>query len=337
MAKQVSLIIPCYNEHKTIAGLLEAIRLNSFDPSQVEVIIADGMSTDGTREEILAYAATHPGMTIRLIDNPRRIIPAALNAAITAAEGEVVIRLDAHSAPRPDYIERCHAVLEEIDAANVGGVWEIQPGADTWTARGIAVAASHPLGAGDARYRISGEPGPVETVPFGAFRRQWLEKVGLFNEELLTNEDYEYNVRIRKEGGVIWFDPSIRSIYLARPDLRSLTRQYWRYGFWKVRMLRKYPQTLRWRQALPPIFVFSAVVLTILALPLPFARFLLGVQLGAYMLITTFVGLLESIRREDMGLVIAFPLSIWTMHFSWGSGFLWSLINPPPEERHGAE
>ncbi|MCJ7824174.1 MAG: glycosyltransferase family 2 protein [Anaerolineales bacterium] len=336
MASRVTIIVPCYNEKRTITDLFDAIRLQNYHQSNLEIVVADGMSDDGTRDAIRDYASQHPEMTIRLIDNPQRIIPAALNKAIEAAKGNVIIRLDAHSAPRPDYVERCLTVLEETGAANVGGMWEIQPGAETWTARAIALAASHPLGAGDARYRISGEPGPVDTVPFGAFRREWLERVGPFNEELLTNEDYEYNVRICKAGGVVWIDPSIRSIYFARPDLRSLARQYWRYGFWKVRMLRLYPGTLRWRQALPPIFVLSTVILTALAFPFPLARLLLAVQLGAYLLVTTFVGLLESIRRKDMRLSIGFPLAVWTMHSSWGAGFLWSVIKDAMGGRHGS-
>lgn len=326
MAKRISFIIPCYNEQASIGLLLEAIRLQIYPQDKIEVVIADGMSDDGTRNVIGDYASQHPEMNIRLIDNPLRIIPAALNVAIEAAEGNVIIRIDAHSAPRPDYVERCLAVLEETGAANVGGVWEIQPGAGTWMARAIAAAASHPLGAGDARYRISGESGSVETVPFGAFRREWLERIGPFNEELLTNEDYEYNVRIRTAGGVVWFDPSIRSIYFARPDLCSLARQYWRYGFWKVRMLQQYPGTLRWRQALPPIFVLSTVVLAALAFPFPLARLFCSLQLGVYFLTTFTFAFLEGSKRNDLGVAFGFPISIWAMHIAWGSGFLWSLI-----------
>ena len=336
-APRVSLIIPCYNELKTIGSLLQAIRLNSYDQSNLEIVVADVMSTDGTREVIREYSSQHPELNIRLIDNPQRIIPAALNVAIEAARGEVVIRLDAHSAPRSNYIERCLVVLEETGAANVGGVWEIQPGAETWMARAIASAAAHPLGAGDARYRISGEPGPVDTVPFGAFRKDWLTRVGPYNEDLLTNEDYEYNVRIRNAGGLIWFDPSIRSIYFARPDLRSLAHQYWRYGYWKVRMLQRYPETLRWRQALPPIFVLFTAILAVLAFPFLLARLLLAVQLGAYLLIIAFAGILESIRRKDMGLILGFPPAIWTMHFSWGGGFLWSTLKCGLGGRHGSD
>ena len=153
-----------------------------------------------------------------------------------------------------------------------------------------------------------------------------MEKVGPFNEELLTNEDYEYNVRLRKAGGVVWFDPSIRSIYFARPDLRSLARQYWRYGYWKVRMLQLYPGTLRWRQALPPIFVLIAIGLGLLSLIFPLARLFLSIQLGIYFLTTLTFALLEGYKQNDLGIVFGFPISIWTMHIAWGSGFLWSLL-----------
>ena len=337
MAKQISLIIPCYNEKASIGLLLEAIRRQTFQLDEIEVIIADGMSDDGTRDAIRDYASQHPEFNIRLIDNPASIIPAALNLAIEAARGNVIIRLDAHSAPKSAYIERCLAVLEGTGAANAGGVWDIQPGAVTWIAHSIAAAASHPLGAGDARYRISGEPGPVDTVPFGAFRKDWLDKVGPFNEELLTNEDYEYNVRIKNAGGLIWFDPSIRSIYFARPDLRSLAHQYWRYGYWKGRMLQQYPKTLRWRQALPPMFVLATITLAALSSLFPLARLLLAVQLGAYLPVIIFSGILESIRRKDMGLIIGFPPAICTMHFSWGAGFLWSVIKGAPWGGHGSD
>ncbi len=144
---------------------------------------------------------------------------------------------------------------------NVGGVWEIQPGATTWIARSIAVAAAHPLGVGDAMYRLAATASEVDTVPFGSFRRTLIEQIGGYNESLLTNEDYEFNTRIRQANGRVWLDPSIRSVYFARSTFKELVRQYWRYGYWKWRMLRHFPDTVRWRQALPPLFVLSLVCL----------------------------------------------------------------------------
>jgi hypothetical protein len=156
MPLRVSLIIPCYNEASTIGGLLSAIGDQTFPSHDLEVVIADGRSTDGTRRLIEEFAANRPGLRLTLVDNPDRSIPAALNRAIAASQGPVVIRLDAHSVPERSYIERCLGTLERTQAANVGGLWEIKPSRDTWIGRAIAAAGAHPLGAGDARYRTSG-------------------------------------------------------------------------------------------------------------------------------------------------------------------------------------
>jgi len=293
----------------------------------MEVVIADGMSNDGSREIINSFATEYPDLPILLIDNPHRQIPSALNQAIAAAGGDIVVRLDAHSVPEKDYIKRCVQVLEVTGAANVGGAWVIQPGNDGLIARGIAAAAAHPLGAGDARYRIGGNAGEVETVPFGAYRREWIERVGLFNEDLLTNEDYEYNVRLRGAGGLVWFDPSIRITYFARPTLISLAKQYWRYGYWKARMLMQYPETLRWRQAIPLLFVLTLILLAFLSIIFPLTKRLLSFLLGAYLLTTVVFGTIQGFKQRDFGVALGFPVSLWIMHFTWGLGFLASSIH----------
>lgn len=318
---KVSIIVPCYDEARTIGGLLEAIAAQTAAPASLEVIIADGGSTDGTREAIQTFAESHPDLRSTIVDNPARTIPAALNLAIAHARGEVVMRLDAHSAPRPDYVQCCLETLARTQAANAGGLWEIRPGADTWVARGIAAAAAHPLGAGDARYRIDGPEGSVDTVPFGAFSRGWLERVGPFNEGLLTNEDYEYNVRIRRAGGVVWFNPAIRASYLARSTLGGLARQYARYGYWKARMLLGYPTSLRWRQALPPLFVLASSVLAAGALFSPLAGLALALGWGVYLAALMVSAVLESVQRRQPGLLVSFPLAVATIHLAWGGAF----------------
>ena len=262
---RVSVIVPCYNEQATIQLLLEAVYTQTYPREDIEVIIADGMSNDQTRERIAAYQARHPDLMVIVVDNPKQVIPAGLNCALQASRGEIIIRLDAHCMPQPDYIVNCLSALEQRKGDNVGGVWEIQPGGSDWRARAIAIAAAHPLGVGDATYRYTDTPQPVDTVPFGAYRRSLVDRIGFYDEGLLTNEDYELNVRIRHSGGVIWLDPAIRSIYFARSTFGGLIRQYARYGFWKARMLRRYPGTLRWRQALPPAFVASLVIGLLLA------------------------------------------------------------------------
>lgn len=322
----VSIIVPCYNEQSTIQLLLAALYAQTFPRNQMEVVIADGMSTDRTREQIEAFVQEHPGLEVRVVENVHRTIPAALNCAIRAAQGEYLVRLDGHSMPRPDYVAACVRALEECSGENVGGAWEIRPRGSGWQARSIAAAAAHPLGVGDARYRIGGKAQAVETVPFGAFRRMTVERVGFFDEALLSNEDYEFNTRIRKAGGTIWFDPAIRSTYFAAATLAALARQYWRYGFWKARMLRRYPDTVRWRQALPPLFVLSLIVLAVLAIPLPLARWLLVLALALYALVLGAIGVQVALKKRDGALLIGVPLAVATMHLAWGSAFLWSWL-----------
>ncbi len=322
----LSIVIPCFNEQANIQKLLEAFYAQTFPRTDIEMVIADGMSTDGTRKKITTFMEAHPDFQIGLVDNPAKSIPSALNAALKHAHGDIIVRFDAHSLPYPNYLERCVADLEFGLGDNVGGVWEIQPGTQTWIAQSIAMAASHPLGVGDALYRHTDKAAEVDTVPFGAFKREILALIGFFDETLLSNEDYEFNARIRKSGGKIWLDPSIRSIYFARPTLVSLARQYTRYGFWKWRMLRRYPQTIRWRQGLPPLFVLSLLGGSILAILLPGFWILLALELIIYGCILAGTGISIAIYQKRGFLAVGVPLAISTMHIAWGGGFLWSMI-----------
>lgn len=333
MTKSVSIIVPCYNEQTTIHLLLDAIYQQTYPIASVEVVIADGGSTDDTRTVIWEWQSLHPEMIVKLVENPKRNIPAALNAAILASNGEIIIRLDAHSEPQRDYVARSVAALEEDLGQNVGGAWDIRPGSEQWIARSIAKAAAHPIGVGDARYRHSDQPGIVDTVPFGAFYRPLLDQVGMFDETLLTNEDYEFNTRIRQGGGNIWFDPQIRSFYYARASLKALAQQYWRYGYWKWHMLRRYPETIRWRQALPPLFVIGLIVLTILALFLSPVRWILLAVVALYFGVLLATGLQQAIKEKDFPLILGFPLAVATMHLTWGAGFLWGMLHPQKQNR----
>jgi GT2 family glycosyltransferase len=153
-----------------------------------------------------------------------------------------------------------------------------------------------------------------------------IEQIGFFDESLLSNEDYEFNARVRKSGGKVWLDPAIRSIYFARSTLLELVRQYWRYGYWKWRMLRRYPDTLRWRQALPPLFVLSLLGFGLLSIFYPFARILLATELLLYFSIMILTGFYTAVQQRNAYLIPGLPLAIAAMHLSWGSGFLWSIL-----------
>jgi glycosyltransferase involved in cell wall biosynthesis len=324
---RVSIIVPCYNEQATIHLLLEAVYRQSYPRPAMEVLISDGLSSDETRARIAGFGNSHPDLVLRVIDNPARNIPAALNRAIAAARGEILLRLDAHSAPEPDYVARSVAALQAGKGDNVGGVWRIRPGAKTWAARAIAEAAAHPLGVGDALYRYATAAAEVDTVPFGAYRRTLVERIGAYDETLLTNEDYEFNLRVRRSGGRVWLDPAIRSVYYARAGFRDLARQYWRYGYWKARMLRRYPNAIRWRQALPPAFVFSLAVLGLTGLWSPAAAFLFVIELEVYALVLIIAGAFSALKRRDWAMLPGVPLAIATMHLAWGSAFLWSTVS----------
>lgn len=328
-APSISVIVPCFNESATIRNLLEALWLQTVGTDDLEVIVADGGSTDGTRQVIREYGNAHSELRVHILDNTRRTIPAALNLAIAASSGEVLVRLDAHSEPARDYIERCLETLDRTGAANVGGRWEIKPSRDTWIARSIAAAAAHRLGAGGASYRVGGEEGPADTVPFGCFQRRWVERIGRFNEKLMTNEDYEFNYRIRMAGGVVWFNPRIRSVYYARPTISDLIRQYARYGYWKAQMVRMYPGSIRPRQALPPLFALSLVVLGVLSFLWPFLRILLAVESIGYIALLSISAFIQAYSRRDLPLLVGFATATMLMHLSWGWSFLWGILKPP--------
>jgi len=325
----VSIIIPCYNEEKTIAKLLSGLYMQTYPVNMMEIIIADGLSTDQTRNEINKFSDDHPNTSIIVIDNPVKTIPTGLNLAISAAKGEFIIRLDAHSIPANDYIEKCVRALENNFGNNVGGVWLIQPGNDGWIAGSIAAAASSRIGVGNANYRLNSPSGEVDTVPFGAFRKSLLLDMGGFDETLLTNEDYELNTRIRKRGGKIWLDNSIRSTYFSRSSYGKLAEQYWRYGFWKAQMLKRYPETIKLRQALPPLFVIGLFTLLLISLFSSMYVFLLLAVLFSYLLILLISAWFVAVKNHRPAFIIGIPIAIMIMHFCWGSGLIFGLLAKP--------
>lgn len=331
----VSVIVPCYNEEKNIGFLLEALNQQIYPLELIEIIIIDGLSTDQTLEVINDHKEKLNKLHIKVISNPLKNIPSALNIGIRNSSGEVIVRMDAHSIPNPDYIKFCVEDLNNNLGSNVGGRWIIIPGSKSKMGKCISLAASHPFGVGDAKYRYSSEAGYVDTVPYGAFYRNLIDEIGYFNEDLLANEDYEFNVRIRNSGRKIYFDPRIKTQYVARDTISSLSKQYWRYGYWKFRMLRKYPETLRWRQAIPPIYVAGIILLGLIAFFIPIARLLLVSLMTLYVLVL-FIGTLSVLNmKKEQFCFIGIPIAIIVMHFSWGLGFLFSLITGLRNKKHG--
>jgi glycosyltransferase involved in cell wall biosynthesis len=314
---RVSVVIPCFNEARHLPAVLAALEAQMF--RDFEIVLADGGSTDDTVEVAHHWSQSAEALPLRVISNPQRHTPHALNIGISAARGEIIVRLDGHSYPQPDYVAHCLRALEESGAAMVGGALDVQPGAPTALAEAIALAVTSPLGAGDAAYRIgTNSAREVETVPFGCFARALWEKLGGYNETLLTNEDYEFAERVRTSGGRIWLDPRIRCGYVARVTLPELARQYWRYGWWKAQMLRRYPRSLRWRQAVPMIWSGAAVGLLVGAFISAPLVVLCGLGWLAYLgALLTFTARAAQTRwRLWLPLLAAFV----TIHFAWGWG-----------------
>ncbi|HKR61726.1 MAG TPA: glycosyltransferase family 2 protein [Pyrinomonadaceae bacterium] len=330
-----SVVIPCFNEQRFISSVLENLA-RQYDRGNYEIIVVDGMSTDRTRQIIEEFATSHPELRIRIVDNPARNIPTALNLGIAAATGEIIVRMDAHSVPTEGYVRRCVEHLNSGSVSVVGMPWRIKPGSDSLTARAIALAVAHPFGIGDAQYRLQVDTARlVDTVPFGAFRKSLWTELGGYNEELLANEDYDFNYRVRKSGGQILLDPAEHCEYYARVTLAELATQYARYGHWKAQMIKLHPRSIKVRHLVAPAFVLSLFgfgILSILSLPASAwmwsghapAAFLL--ILGTYLLCSIFVAVVLAVKAQNWKLVPFIVASFLCLHVAWGSSFLRGLF-----------
>jgi succinoglycan biosynthesis protein ExoA len=322
VAERVTIVIPCLNEAERIGALLDGIQALDVRPNQV--VVVDTGSSDATRDVVRQYQHRHQDLPIRLLHHPGVGVAAAVNAGIEAADGDVIVRLDGHSCPRRDYVRRALTALRETGAAVVGGVWDIRPGGASRGAEAIALAVSHPLGAGNAKYRTGGHPKvsrEVDTVPFGCFRKTTWLAVGRFNEALLTNEDYEFNYRIRARGLAVVLDARMRCIYFARATLVSLAAQYFRYGWWKARMVRLHPQSLRWRQMLPAGLAPALGALVVLALWWPAWRPAPVGFLAVYGAVVCLCAVDLIRRRRRWDLLVALPAAFMVEHWAWSVGF----------------
>lgn len=248
----ISVVIPCLNESRYIDSTLQSL-LEQVDPGEDwEVIIADGRSDDGTRERLDFWQQEQA--QFRWVDNPKRTTPQALNAGIAASQGETIVILGAHAQVDPDFLLRNAELLRaHPESGCVGGVVEQVHGSDR--SRQIGAAMSTLFGVGDARFRTGGIAGHVDTVAFGAYRKEVLDEIGWFDEALVRNQDDELNYRLLHSGWRIWFDPRIRSSYHVRSTYDKLLKQYQQYGYWKVFVNRKHSTITTWRQTIPAIFI----------------------------------------------------------------------------------
>ena len=325
----VSVVIPCYNEERFIGNALEQLA-RQFDSDRYEIIVVDGLSEDNSRAVVEDFRQRRPEVSVSLVENPARHIPRALNLGVAAAKGSVIARMDAHAAPSEGYIRRCVEVLQTRDAGVVGMPCKVRAGSDTVVARTIAAAVSHPFGIGDAKYRLGAE-GPlqesVDTVAFACFTKLLWEQLGGFNESLLTNEDYDFNYRVRASGREVILDRSGHCDYFARTSFKGLASQYIRYGGWKARMLRLHPRSAKLRHLAAPCFVLSIPLLVLMGMVWPPGFLVLAAELGLYLLIALACSFkIARANRGGLGMFALLPIAFLTIHVSWGASFLIGLF-----------
>ena len=318
---RVSVIMPCRNERAHIRQCLASVLASALPPGELEVLVVDGASTDGTADLVREIARSEP--RVRLLDNPARIVPTALNRAIREANGDIIVRLDAHNEYTPEYIPRLVGWLERTGADNVGGAWVTRPGASTPVARGIACALSHPFGIGNAKYRLGvTEPMQVDTVPFGCYRRDVFDRIGLFDEELVRNQDDEFNLRLIRAGGTILLVPDVVSFYHARTSFPQLARMYYQYGYYKPLVIRKVGAVMTARQLAPAALVLGFLALVAASIVRIAIVPLLAVAVSFY-LCAAAIAAARAARgmgwRTAASAFLAFPI----LHFGYGIGFLW--------------
>ena len=317
----VSVVIPMRNEAAHISKCLDSVLAQDYAAERLEVIVVDGDSDDDSLEVLRGY-----GTRLRVLSNPSRIVPTAMNIGIRAARGAIICRVDAHTVLDPDYVRIGVETLQRTDADNVGGPMHAVGGGRWGDA--IALATSSRFGIG-AYFHFATADREVDTVYMGMFPKSVFERIGLFDEELVRNQDDELNYRLRKAGGRIFLTTRMRSRYQNRQSVRALARQFFQYGWWKIRVLQKHPKQMSLRQFVPPAFVAAVLLTGVLAPWSTLAAWLFVTALSAYG-----VGLLAATRsvagRHGRHLFAPVMATFAVIHCSWGTGFLLGLARFAP-------
>jgi glycosyltransferase involved in cell wall biosynthesis len=314
--------MPVRNEGAFIRRAVAAVLAQDYPADRMEVLVADGLSTDGTGEYVRRLCDRHPHL--RVIDNPGKIVSTGLNAAISQARGDIVVRVDGHCEIESDYVRRAVAHLLTGAADAVGG--PLRTLGETPCARVIAAAMSTPFGVGNAAFRTTHDRTALtDTVAFPAYTRSILSSAGPFDEELVRNQDDEYSYRLRALGARILLAADVKAHYYSRGTLRTLWRQYAQYGYWKVRVLQKHPRQMRPRQFVPPAFVAALVLSALSAMVSAAGMWLFAAVSGSYLAANGAVSIVVG-RRRGWRSIPLLALTFAVLHVAYGTGFLVGLV-----------
>lgn len=317
----ISVICPIYQEGKFISCFLESIIAQDCEKENLEVLLIDGMSTDGTRDIISEYSQKFP--YFHLIDNPMHTVPFALNSGIQKATGDIIIRLDAHCKYPQNYISKLAKQLIELDADNVGGLWHTIPANDSTEAISVAECSSHPFGVGGSEHKIGTNTiHQADTVPFGCYKRKVFDEIGLFDEELTRNQDDEFNGRLIKNGGKIYIIPDIIIEYTARENLKKMRKMYYQYGLFKPLVNKKLGSPATIRQFFPALFCIGLILGALLSPLAAWIRWTYISILIIYVLIGTIIGIKKAFLYRRILLVTYMPFTFLNIHLSYGWGYL---------------
>jgi len=315
----VSIIMPIKNEERYIERSLGAVLAQDYPVDLLEVLIVDGNSSDHTRD-LVSKLATTSKFPISMLDNPTGIVPKALNIGLCHAKGDIIIRVDGHCEIQKDYAQTCVDQLLRKNVDCVGG--SIETIGETYMAKTIAIAMSTSLGVGNVAFRVmKGKTQLTDSVPFPAYPKKIFEKIGNFDEDMLCNEDDEFNYRLLKNNGCILLVNNLQTRYFSRGSLRSLWKQYFRYGLWKVRILQKHPGQMRIRQFVPSLFVMAIIASVILSFLSPNGWRILPILFGIYLL-AILVSSLKSNHLKRLSYLLTLPIVFLVLHTSYGIGFL---------------
>lgn len=318
----VSIICPCRNEVGHIDSFLSALRQQKTTEFDLEIFVADGESADGTADVLGAWLAREPRM--KIVRNPGRIVSTGLNAALRVAHGDVVVRMDVHTAYAEDYVAQCVNTLKQTGATCVGGPWLAKGSSLRQSA--IAAAFGSRFGSGGAKSRRTDYTGPVDTVYLGAWRRTDLIALGGFDEELVRNQDDELCLRITQSGGTVWQSCAIRSSYIPRDSFSALWRQFYQYGYWRGAVMRKHRLFSSPRQLAPPLFILALLILGLAALFSPLAG-LLAIGLFIAYLTAATLAAISATKSYDPAKLALVLLSFASMHFAYGLGLLHGFVD----------